>query len=248
MRKKPTAVAVVDFEHWFISCDNQFGIKPDIKKWADEIRAEYDVKEIAFFADFTNPSLRAELDKIRNISATVFDTQNPSERIKKDFTDFIMLDYIYQKAMSDKKIDTYIIFTGDGHFSSVVRFIINKCHKKVCIYGVVNCTSSMLKMSATNCIEIPTAKELQNEFCGPIITWLDHVEVHKNHEEDAVKDVVIQKAALYGKVSQKGIRYELEQMIKDGYLYEETIRVSKKKSVQVIKARWQKIVNDGLKI
>ena len=130
-QKHPKCIAFVDFEHWYIALERQYGVKPDLKGWKAELMAKYEVDEIAVFGDFSNVGLRGELDKIRDITQMVFDTKNSSEHYKKDFTDFIMLDYIYQKAMTRKDIDTFIIFTGDGHFSSVVRFIINQCHKNV---------------------------------------------------------------------------------------------------------------------
>lgn len=68
---------------------------------------------------------------------------------KKDFTDFIMLDKIYQTAYSDKDIDTYIIFTGDSHFTSVVLFLKNVCRKKVVVYGVKNAFSGQLMTAAS---------------------------------------------------------------------------------------------------
>ena len=40
----------------------------------------------------------------------------------KDYTDFIILDNIYQKALSSSDVNLFIIFSGDGHFSSVVAF------------------------------------------------------------------------------------------------------------------------------
>ena len=143
--KHPKCMAFVDFEHWYIALERQYGVKPDLKGWKADLMAKYEVEEIAVFGDFSNVGLRGELDKIRDITQMVFDTKNSSEHYKKDFTDFIMLDYIYQKAMTRKDIDTFIIFTGDGHFSSVVRFIINQCHKKVGIYGITGALSFQLK-------------------------------------------------------------------------------------------------------
>lgn len=156
----PRAVAFVDFEHWYISLERMYSVKPDVKAWAEELRKNYDVEEIAIFADFSNTGLRGELEKIRNVTNIIIDTKNQSEHYKKDFTDFIMLDYIYQRAMTKKNIDTFIIFTGDGHFTSVVRFIINQCRKKVGIYGITGATSSQLKASASWCRELPSDSEI----------------------------------------------------------------------------------------
>ena len=121
--QKKRAVAFVDFEHWYISLDKLYHIRPDIKGFRDELSDRYDIVDIAFFGDFSNPSLRAEIFNIRQVSNTIIETQNSSAVFEKDFTDFIMLDHIYQSAIKpeNKDIDAYILFTGDGHFSSAAR-------------------------------------------------------------------------------------------------------------------------------
>ena len=54
-RSLPRAIAFVDFEHWYISLERLYSVKPDVKAWADELRSKYDIEEIAIFADFSNP-------------------------------------------------------------------------------------------------------------------------------------------------------------------------------------------------
>ena len=163
---KPKALAFVDFEHWYISCDRNYKKRPDILGWFEEISKKYDVRDITFFADFSNQTLRAEIPRIRQITTSINDTQNASDKVVKDFTDFIMLDQIYQQAIQREDIQAYIIFTGDGHFSSVVSFLKNRCHKFVEIYGVKNCTSSQLKMTASRYTEVsdeeaPVVREIR---------------------------------------------------------------------------------------
>ena len=82
-RKLPGCIGFVDFEHWYISLERQYGVKPDIKGWKAELEKNYDVEEIAVFGDFSNPGLRGELDKIRDVTPMVFDTKNSSEHYKK---------------------------------------------------------------------------------------------------------------------------------------------------------------------
>ena len=57
-------------------------------------------------------------------------------RYKKDMTDFIMLDYIYQTAALRPEIGVYILFTGDAHFQSVTKYLAQRLGKEVVIYGV----------------------------------------------------------------------------------------------------------------
>ena len=259
--KRPRAIAVVDFEHWYIALERGFGIKPDIKAWGDEIRAEYDVEEIAFFGDFSNHGLRGETDKIRTAGGLVINTQNSSESYEKDFTDFIMLDYIYQKAMTSKKTDTFIIFTGDGHFSSVVRFIINVCRKKVGIYGVKNAISYQLKDSASYYREVPKGAEAFSEYYKMIANRMSYLMVHREAKNAATEKEIVAKVAEKNGAHKKAIALALEQMIKQGYLYKQAESESEKtkgskgkkkeKSKPILKnaplkADWAKLERDGI--
>jgi len=248
--KLPRAIAVVDFEHWYIALERGFGIKPDIKAWSEEIRSEYDIEEMAFFGDFSNYGLRGEIDKIRTAGGMVINTQNSSESYEKDFTDFIMLDYIYQKAMTNKKLDTFIIFTGDGHFSSVVRFIINICRKKVGIYGVKNAISYQLKDSASYYREVPKGAEAFSTYYKMIANRMSYLMVHRKSPEAATEKEIISNVAEKNGVNKKAIALALEQMMKQGYLSKQgegkDAKSKKPGKNAPLKADWQKLERDGI--
>ena len=121
VEKKPRAVAFVDYEHWYISLDKMYHVKPDIRAWVEDMSQTLNVQEIYFFADFSKAGLREEIPKIRGFTNKIIETGSMTTRVQKDFTDFIMLDHIYQEAMSRQNDnDVFVIFTGDGHFYSVV--------------------------------------------------------------------------------------------------------------------------------
>ena len=162
-QRKPYAVAFVDYEHWYISYDRMYRSRPDIRAWRNALSERFDVGDIIFFGDFSNPSLRAEIPKIREITSYIIETQNASSHFEKDFTDFIMLDHIYQKAVTDESIDAFVIFSGDGHFSSVASFITNRVGKQVGVYAVKGALSSQLRNSATFAVEVaPGRDELES--------------------------------------------------------------------------------------
>ena len=148
------AAIFIDYEHWYISLDKNYHTKPDIKSFVDVIKRDYVISAFTFFGDFSNPSLQNEMRNIRGYTNDIVETKNGGGYYKKDFTDFIMLDRIYQTAYCNKSIDTYIIFTGDGHFSSAVLFLKNSCHKNVIVYGVKNAFSSQLKTAASKFYEV----------------------------------------------------------------------------------------------
>lgn len=154
----PNCAVFVDYEHWYIALDKNYHVKPDINAFTEELKKDYHISSFTFFGDFSNPSLQNEMHKIRGYTNDIVETKNGGGYFKKDFTDFIMLDRIYQSAYTRKDIDTYVIFTGDGHFSSAVLFLKNVCRKKVCVYGVKNAFSSQLRTAASISREIEPDK------------------------------------------------------------------------------------------
>lgn len=245
-KKLPACIAFVDFEHWFISLERQYGVKPDIKEWKKELSRNFEVEEIAVFGDFSNPGLRAELDKLRDTTPMVFDTKNSSEHYKKDFTDFIMLDYIYQKAMTRRDIDTFIIFTGDGHFSSVVRFIINQCRKNVGIYGITNAMSAQLKGAASWYHEIPSDTEVYRTYYKLIAQNFDYLTVHRDFGEGSTPEKIVERIAGKHRIEKVEIAKALCQMLDDGYVYKAVVTGEKGKKLSVLKPNWELLARDKL--
>lgn len=241
----PHCTAFVDFEHWYISLERQYGVKPDMKSWKDELEKTFFVEEIAVFGDFSNPGLRSELDKIRDVTPMVFDTKNSSEHYKKDFTDFIMLDYIYQKAMTSRHTDAFIIFTGDGHFSSVVRFIINQCRKKVGIYGITNATSAQLKSAASWYHEIPSDTEVYRTYYKLVAKHFDYLTVHREFGIGSTPEKIVERIAAKNKVDKVEIAKALCQMLDDGYIYKAVVNDEKGKKLSVLKPNWELLARDG---
>ena len=68
---------------------------------------------------------------MQELDCTVVDTADESTYRRKDMTDFVMLDAIYQSVNELPAIDTYILFTGDGHFQSVARYLKERKKKTV---------------------------------------------------------------------------------------------------------------------
>ena len=245
-KKRPSCTAFVDFEHWYIALERQYGVKPDLKAWREELSQKYDVDEIAVFGDFSNSGLRGELDKLRNVTNMIFDTKNSSEHYKKDFTDFIMHDYIYQKAMTRKDIDVFVIFTGDGHFSSVVRFIINQCHKKVGIYGITNALSFQLKQSASWYHEIPSDSEIYKNYYKLIAQNFDYLTVHREFGINATPEKIVERISQKHKIEKVEIAKALCQMLDDGYIYKAVVKDEKNGKISILKPNWDLLARDKL--
>lgn len=141
-----------------------FGMKPNIKGWFEEITSKFNLIEAVFFADFSHKSLADEIQRIRPFSNKIIDTRSP-KGVQKDYTDFIILDNIYQKAMMSEGIEVFILFSGDGHFSSATSFLKNICGKEVGIYAIKGSFSRQLQETSNWCVALPTDEELYgNDF------------------------------------------------------------------------------------
>ena len=134
--RKPKAAAFVDYEHWLFSMQNNYRMKPDPFHWAEGLKQKYELNDIRFYGDFSQEAMSRELMRIRQVSNQIIETKNGSENYRKDFTDFIMLDAIYQTAIFIKEIEVFILFTGDGHFNSVASFLKNNLGKTVLVYEI----------------------------------------------------------------------------------------------------------------
>ena len=244
--KKKTAVAYVDFEHWCVSLYQKFRMRPNIKEWVEDIYNRADLKEIIFFGDFSKPLLQKEISEIRTYTNRIIDTQNPS-RIKKDFTDFIMIDQVYQRIITSPEIDTYFFVTGDGHFNSVVSFLVNYCKKEVGIYGIKDCISNALKKSASWYVEIPAEADIFSEYYRLILDNLYHLKTYKPFIRPTFMKTVEVVSTRYD-VSSELLTAALRKLIEDDYIYvlEERLNGSFLGKCNVLHVDWDKVGNDHI--
>lgn len=47
------AAAFVDYEHWYYSYQNLYGIKPQITAWRKELETRFNLTDILVFGDFS---------------------------------------------------------------------------------------------------------------------------------------------------------------------------------------------------
>lgn len=244
----PKAVAFVDYEHWYISLKKNFGIQPNIKGWFEELNTKVNLVEVTFFADFSHKSLADQISRIRPYSNRIIDTRNTTG-VKKDFTDFIILDNIYQKALSSEDIETFIIFSGDGHFSSVVSFLKNFCKKEVGIYGIEDSFSRQLQQTASWCITLPTEEDVHGSYYRLIF------EVLKKASESNSKDIPTQEntvkavCALSKTATNQKVTEALNNLIDKGYISTRTVvsysDKKKTKKVTGLFTDWEKVEKSG---
>ena len=242
---KPKAVAFVDYEHWFISLDKMYNVRPDLKVWRDKLSQKYDMQEIIFFADFSNAALRQEIPKIREITNYIIETQNTSSNHKKDFTDFIMLDHIYQKAIKSPETETFILFSGDGHFNSVCNYLISQLRKKVGIYAIREAMSNQLKNTASWVELLPIIEDPHIETYRMILKNLKYLEENKSKKTYPTFWATVETVSRLNKVKRKQLAEALKEMIDKGYINQKKITLGSK-SIQSISVDWKKCRNLGI--
>lgn len=212
-----------------------YGMKPDIKAWFENITQKVNLTEAVFFADFSHKSLADEIKRIRLYSNKIIDTRNPNG-VKKDFTDFIILDNIYQKAMMSEGLDVFILFSGDGHFSSATSFLKNICGKEVGIYGVRGSFSRQLQETASWCVTLPTEEEVQGNDYQLIFGELRNTKSMLN--ANTLIDTVTGKNKTVKKQSLTEI---LNKLQKEGTVIPRTIGNNK----DVLFVDWEKAKKEG---
>lgn len=75
-----------------------------------------------------------------------------------------------------KDVDVYILFTGDGHFQSVVKYLSNKKGKDVVVYGLPDSFSKQLQDVATDAILVDLDGDIQERNCRMILNNMAIIE------------------------------------------------------------------------
>ncbi len=230
----PKAAAFVDYEHWYISLKNNYGLQPNIKAWFEELNSKFNLVEVNFFADFSHKSLADEIGRIRLYSNKIIDTRSPNG-VQKDFTDFIILDNMYQKALASDDIDVFILFSGDGHFSSVTSFLKNFYHKQVVIYGVNGSFSKQLQETANVFHILPTEEDINGSFYKLIF---DYLKTSSSPTYNEAIEVAAKKSR--GKVSKQKIQKAMKTLLDNNVISERSIAQSKGKKKKMLFVDWEK--------
>ncbi|MCQ2534192.1 MAG: NYN domain-containing protein [Clostridia bacterium] len=242
--KKLTAAVFVDYEHWYYSLNNNFGMKPDIKQFYHHISEVYDIKGFFVFGDFSKNPIKFEVDRIREVTTSIIDSQNTSPHSKKDFTDFIMLDSIYRCADSRPDIQVYILFTGDGHFGSVAGYLRNSKLKKLVVYGVTGSVSSRLKTIASECYEIPSINQERIQYYQMIIKNFEFLS-KSSKQVNATFTTTVKAVAKHNKCKESYIANALRDLIEKEVIIKQFAQAGKDK-ITVLSVDWEKAMQEGL--
>ena len=242
---KPTASVFVDFEHWCYALNRQFKMKPDIDAFYADINEKYKIKNMYFFGDFTESTLNSYSNDIRRITNGLQSTHNPSNHLKKDYTDFIMLDYIYQDLFENPDTDVYVIFSGDGHFSSVCTYLTKKKNKKLVIYGVNKATSQDLQKLADECVLLPDEKAEKRKYYKMII---ENLALLKSKDKISYPTFLgtVEHVARKNGVGEDRIRTALQELLETKIIDQKLVRTTKKKQLKILVVNWKEAEKAGL--
>ena len=217
---RPRAMAFVDYEHWFYSYKNLFSMTPDIEAWRDELAEDFDIEEIVVFGNFSENFIGPQRERLEKLGVKVVHTGISASSNEKDFTDFIMLDYIYQAA-ARRDIDVYVLFTGDGHFSSVVHYIRTKLNKRIIVYGVNKAFSQRLKSEASSYVEMPRYEQEQQFYVDLVLNALEKLTLQKKNPSYSR---TISTVAHTSRVARERIKWAMDYLLDKGYVSEKTVR------------------------
>ena len=240
-RQRMVAAAFVDYEHWYYSYLNEFNMRPNIEEWYDEIKKEFDVKELKIFGDFSKEGIAEELLRLESIMGQVIHTANTKRGVEKDFTDFIILDSIYQKAAEKKCPDVFILFTGDGHFDLAVQYL-RKIGKKVLVYGVKRSLSEKLKSSANSYVEMPRVTQEREFYYNLILKSLKRLD--KSGKKATYRKTVANVAESNG-ISEVRIKGALDELMDNRYIIEKLVKYMGK-PFHILEVHWDQIRTNGI--
>lgn len=229
----PTFV-FVDYEYWRYGLLHTTNAETNIESWFSDVKTKGDIKEIYFFGDFSQHTLIKDIPKIRSITNHIIETVNPQNT--KDYTDFIMLDQIYQRVVRADHQEQYIIFSGDGHFHSAVVFIKNFRGHVVGVYGLEHNFNYLLKQAASWYTEIPVAHVLDSDYEEAILKNLAWAEQRPMIIPTFSKTVesISERSGL----DKRKLADMLSEMIKRRYITQLTMSVPGGKEIRALKVNW----------
>lgn len=231
----------VNYEYWYYSYQKVFHIKPNPAAWKAELDQQYHISDFFIFGNFSAFGIQNELEKLHKITASVIDTDNQSRH--KNMAEFVMLDHIYQVALTRKDIQTYILFTGNEHFAPVINYLNHKLHKTVLIYGVEDAVDQGLLCTVNKIEYLPASEERFQRYYGMIVKDMEYVSTRI----DIVPTFrgIVKAVSLHYQIEEEQIAAALAQMLEKGYLYQKDSPVSFNQRVRIVYANWDLLVQDG---
>lgn len=241
------AIAFVDYEYWFVSMSDLYKTQPDIKSWCGTLRERYQMESFRFFGNFLNRNLAEEVARIREVSNDIIETNcDNGGRHMKDMSDVIMLDAIYRAAAKKRLPQTFVLFTGDGHFQPVVRYLVQDLGRRVEVHGIRATVSRALRDAASETFEIPE-EDSQLRQCYEYIV-ADFNRIAMNHDNPfATYQSLVARVSRSHQIPKERVEVAVAEMLNQGLIRKKRYRVSyDKPMINVLIPEWDELIAVGL--
>ncbi|MDR1735838.1 MAG: NYN domain-containing protein [Oscillospiraceae bacterium] len=235
-------IVFIDYEYLFISFSKQYATPPMLEEICNEMKQNGKIAKIYVFGDFTKPELSQERNHVRTVTSNIIDCGNESTITKKDYTDFIMLDHIYQELIQNPAAEQFIFLTGDGHFSSSATFLRNFMEKTVGIYGITGSLSRQLRDCAS------WAKEL-NAIDGDELEYQTNLLRNFRSVESRGLYATFHKTVEHTQRAYGGDLYRYQQVLRNlidqGYINSVVCTVSYERGeFRMLTVNWQRVAEE----
>ena len=234
---KPITAVFIDYESLYLSFMCKYATAPDLGPMIENVKQHGRVLKIKVFGDFTKPEIDQERNRIRTVTSDIIDCGTEAGVLKKDFTDFIMLDHMYQEIIQNPSVQQYVLFTGDGHFSSVATFLKTFMDKIVGVYGVPGTLSHQLRECCSWSKLINMVDEEDEVYQMNLIRNFKSIE--QKGLVATFRKTIEHAARIYGGNENK---YELilSEMITAGYVTRQAVKVNGNEFMSISPV-WDKI-------
>lgn len=157
-----------------------------------------------------------------------------------------MLDHIYQKAINSSDIDTFILFSGDGHFNSVCNYLISQLRKKVGIYAIRGAMSNQLRNTASWVVLLPAIEDPYLDIYRMILKNLKYLEANKAKKSYPTFWATVEAVSRLNKIKRKEAAEALRIMIEKEYIIQKEVNFGAGKKIQSLSADWRKCRASGI--
>ncbi|MBQ3868228.1 MAG: NYN domain-containing protein [Clostridia bacterium] len=244
-KKKGKTVVFVDFDHWCAAMDNVFKRQPAIDAFQEWQKSQNAPKKVYYFGNFMNPLLEKEKEAIEAEGAEIVDTRDPYN-YRSDRTDFVMLDYIYRCLIEEKDVDTFILFTADNRFVSVLSYL-RQAGKKVILCGVRGCLGAKLKAEADEVHEVPEEEAERNRYYDMIIDNFRYIYRHKERGIYPTFLSTVTTVARLNEVPEDDIRQALQELIDKKIVFKAEVSMNQgENTVRVLRLDKGRAIEAGL--
>ncbi len=234
----------VDYEAWFYGAKDQYGAhikNGDIYEWFEDVKTKGNIAEVAFFADLSSEDMKKEAVKLRTITNNIIDCQKDERG--KDYTDFILVTRIYETLIRDPNIEQLVLFSGDGHFQSVMAFWRNFQNKRVGVYAILGTLSTQLKNVANWYVEISYDHGGDKDITDLIFQQLRWVQTQENLVPTYKKTVEI-ISSRNPSIDKTRVSDALSSLIKGGYISQTLTSLPDGQPIRGLVIDWAKVEAD----